>query len=355
LKPVDVYSYLRARFGEPNGFQNFLRRDDSDNWIHWDYNLKAADNDVYILGTSREIHFMLSEALSDAQWKELILAIKTDFRRIGREKSKILKSFEKFVVFQNKFYNLAKLCADLHANILDAPPFNVNMPSVKTRQAMRRHTKALQQASERADALYGDCLKLRLITPIMAEAFINMVILTFCKPEIRADKKQYDEFLRAKIPQRLELLSKNCWGFIRDIDKSTEEYGNFMRVFDKRNFVIHGNVDPIREQIETVYFDGKRPLFADSGDHIVKFYEQLENLNNPSEVIKDYENIHAFLHEITECLSPQARKFFQLVINDNYPGFEVKDQRVTRILPDVVMTGSFPGMRYDDELDVEWQ
>jgi hypothetical protein len=34
LRPVDVYAYLRARFGAPNGFQNALRKDDSDNWVH---------------------------------------------------------------------------------------------------------------------------------------------------------------------------------------------------------------------------------------------------------------------------------------------------------------------------------
>jgi hypothetical protein len=36
LSPVDVYCYLKARFGEPKGFQTFLRDDSSDNWIHWD-------------------------------------------------------------------------------------------------------------------------------------------------------------------------------------------------------------------------------------------------------------------------------------------------------------------------------
>ncbi|KUM25835.1 hypothetical protein AU467_24280 [Mesorhizobium loti] len=56
LKPVDIYCYLKARFGEPNGFQNFLRKNDSDNWIHWDYSLEAGESDVYFAGTSREIH-----------------------------------------------------------------------------------------------------------------------------------------------------------------------------------------------------------------------------------------------------------------------------------------------------------
>jgi hypothetical protein len=64
LRPVDVYAYLRARFGEPNGIQNFLRKDDSDNLIHWDFNLKSGNADIYISGASREIMFLLSESLT---------------------------------------------------------------------------------------------------------------------------------------------------------------------------------------------------------------------------------------------------------------------------------------------------
>jgi hypothetical protein len=73
LSPVDMYCYLRARFGEPNGFQNFLRSDDSDNWIHWDFNLKAEGEEVYICGTYREVHFMLSEKLTDDDWRDLVI------------------------------------------------------------------------------------------------------------------------------------------------------------------------------------------------------------------------------------------------------------------------------------------
>jgi len=75
LSPLDVYCYLKGRFGEPNGFQNFLRRDTSDNLIHWDFILKAGDEDVYICGMSREVHFIVSAKLTDENWRELILGI----------------------------------------------------------------------------------------------------------------------------------------------------------------------------------------------------------------------------------------------------------------------------------------
>jgi len=103
--------------------QNFLPRDDSDNWIHWDFNVNAGDVDVYFTGIQRDIHMMVGEFLTDEDWKELILAIKHDYGLVGRAKSDALRRLEKYVVFQNKYVSLANLCADLHAEIVDAPGY----------------------------------------------------------------------------------------------------------------------------------------------------------------------------------------------------------------------------------------
>lgn len=355
LKPVDIYCYLKARFGEPNGFQNFLRKDDSDNWIHWDYSLKAGEIDVYISGMSREIHFMVGETLTHQQWRDLIVGIRTDFARIGSQKSAVLQSLEKFVVFQNKFVSIAGLCADLHGAIVDAPAkaaFPKRSPAAKSR--LKTLEKAMQGVSTRANDLFGNCLKLHLLMPVMAEAFINMVILMFTREEVRNDAEAYQAFIRAKIPDRLALLSQHCDGFARDVDKNTQAYAHFMRVIDKRNFALHGNVDPIREQIEVVYFDGRRPLFNAPGNHVEKFFDHLEAIHRPEEVVSDYEAVHAFLWEITECLKPRTQAFFKQVIDDAYPGFEVHKKRATRILPDHVMMGMLPDLLYDDDLDLEW-
>lgn len=354
LKPVDVYAYLRARFGEPNGLQNLLRRDDSDNWIHWDFNLKADDVDVYISGTSREVHFLISEPLSDTEWKALIVGLKADFARIGRAKSEMTRSFEKFVVFQNKFSTLADLCAEMHEAISDTPPIPNELPRTNTKRGVQRYSAALKRLSKRATDLYGDCLKLRMLTPIMAEAFINMVILVFCRDAVRNDPVRYEAFIRATIPERLALLSENCDGFIREIDQTSAEYGRFKRVMDKRNFAIHGNVDPVREQIETVFFEGKRPLFADSGDNVAKFFEHQEQINAPQDVIADYEAVLLFLAVLLEHLSPKSKWFFEQVIDDPFPGYELRKKRVTKILPNHEVMALMPGLRYDDDLNVTW-
>ncbi|MDE0921797.1 hypothetical protein [Aurantimonas coralicida] len=346
LIPLDVYSYLKLRFGVPNGFQNFLRRDDSDNWIHWEYHLICADGDILISGMSREIHIAMPVPLKKRQWRELIMQFKEEFKNNGPEKSKVVKSLEKFVIFQNKFSNLADMCAELYHSIENFERTPYPFESLDGLDKISGRSTYDSNISE----LYGSCLKLRMLTPIMAEAFINMVILVFVNDEIRGNKTAYDEFVRAKIPDRLSRLSEDCFGFERPVDRSSPEYGAFMSVMNKRNFALHGNVDPVREAVEVVYFDGKRPLYTESGDHIKKLLEQIENLHAPQVVLSDYRATHLFLFRILECMRAPVREWFYHVINDPFPGFEVKKKRVTKVLPEFNMIAHFQGIVYDDAI-----
>lgn len=355
LSPVDMYCYLKARFGEPNGFQTFLRKDDSDNWIHWDYYLKAGDKDVHISGTSREIHFLLTENLSDQEWYSLISNIKTDYKRVGAEKSAILNSLEKWVIFPNKFVEIASICEEHHLSILKNiegyKPFRFS--SFKTKKQFDEQKKVLARLGHRAKKLYKNCVELSLLTPILAEAFINMLILMSCKKEIRNNKRQFDSFVRSHIDTKIFDLFYKCEHFVKPIDPNSEEFKNFKKIMDKRNNAIHANVDPINEQIETVYFEGNRPLYKDSGDHVGKVFEGLERQYQPSTIIKDYEDVHMFLHDIANHLTAEARLGFWRVMEDNYPGYDVNRRRMGALFPHYSAVGMLPGLRYDDELVLE--
>jgi hypothetical protein len=354
LRPVDVYAYLKARFGEPNGIQNFLRRDDSDNLIHWDYFLWAESEVVYLQGASREIMVMVTEELSDEQWKGLIEGIKSDFARIAKEKSAVVHSFEKYVLFQNKYVALADLCADLHASITDIPSAPAHVPFLDSEGNTTAFYEAMTQRFKQTQQLFGDCLKLRLLMPVMAEAFINMLILTFCRSAIRDDTNLYEGFLRTTIPERLELLSMNCDGFTRAVDKTIPGWDAFMQIMNRRNFDLHGNVEPIRDQIEVVYFEGRRPLFVNPGHNIHRLFDQIEKEANPQKLLQQYVALHGFLAEITGCLTPRHKAFFEHVVSDAYPGFEVHKRRPTRLFPDHLVWHAGEGARFDDDLDVQW-
>jgi len=95
-------------------------------------------------------------------------------------------------------------------------------------------------------------------------------------------------------------------------------------------------------------------LFNNPGHNIEKLFENLEAINKPHEAVKEYEDVHAFLAEIVDCLEPGTKAFFGQVIDDAYPGYEVRKRRATRILPDHLVTAFMQGMRCDDELKVDW-
>ena len=304
----------------------------------------------YICGHLREVHLIVSEKLTDEEWKELINAIKADFGRVAKDKSAIVKSFEKYILFQNKYAAIANLCADLHAGILETPdPVDTVYPS-EAEESVEASKKSTDERSKRIERLSGDCLKLRLLMPVMAEAYINMLILTFCKNAIRDDETAYNAFLRSTIPERLELLSVHCDGFSKAVDKTVPGYGGFMTVINRRNFALHGNVDPIREPIEIVYFEKRRPLFVHPGNSIELLFQYMEAQADPAGLLKEYEQLHDFLAEMTNCLTPRNKRFFEQVVSDAYPGFKLDVRRPTRLFPDHYVWSGFPGMRYDDQL-----
>jgi hypothetical protein len=348
-----MYCYLKARFGKPNGFQNFLRSDSSDNIIHWDFNLKAGAQDIYISSASREIHFVVSERLSDHDWRNLILRIKDDYRRVGQAKSAVRKSLEKWVIFPNKFVSVANICGHLHAQIL------ANIGGFKSyrhthSETRAQHAKTVKKLNRRAERLHKACLELSLLTPIMAEAFINMVILILCKREIRANQRHMDAFIREQIDTKIFDLAYKCDKFTKPIDQTSESYKKFKRVMDKRNHAIHGNIDPEREAIEVVYFQETIPLFEQPGDHIGKFFEVLEKQYDPNTVLKDYEDSYAFLLEIVACVETGYVEHLWQVMENAYPGYDLGRKITGRLFPEHLVAAYLEGIRYDDELAVTW-
>src|SRR5258706_1237223 len=112
---------------------------------------------------SREIHFTVSEKVTDGDWKLLISAIKLDFERVGKEKSAVLKSLEKWVIFPNKFVEIADICSDLHSEIVKlAGSFrSYRTPPVR---ATRKLKTILEPLIERSRKVFADSLQLSLLT-----------------------------------------------------------------------------------------------------------------------------------------------------------------------------------------------
>jgi len=357
LSPVDVYCYLRARFGEPNGFQSHLRRKEtSDNLVHWDFNLKAGDEDVYVAGGNREIHFMVSEKLNHGDWVRLVSTLRADFGRVGKEKGEVLKGLERWVIFPNRYVQTGDLCAALHAGISStlkrSSAIQVSrMTPSQFRTSLYSDSRNLVRITTK---LFRECLELSLLTPVLAEAFLNMTVLILCKKKIRDNPRQFEAFVKSQIDVKVFDLPYKCNGFIRPIDSNSPEYKAFKRVMDLRNDTIHGNVDPEKEKIETVYFEGTRPLFKEPGDHLLKRFQALQRQLDPEAVLKNYEAVLAFLASIPGNLAPRAQDRFWQIVESTVPGYDLDRKIVSKVLPDVTISTYMQGARYDDELAADW-
>ena len=84
--------------------------------------------------------------------------------------------------------------------------------------------------------------------PIMAEAFVNLILFTLMRPEIRGDSRLKDDAFKRHIDVRVKSLSINCIGFKQLIDYSNEICVRYHSVVNERNDLLHGNVDPKKLQ-----------------------------------------------------------------------------------------------------------
>lgn len=352
ISPFDAYTYLHARFGEPNGLQTILVEADSANLFHWDYFLKAGEKDLMFVGASEEVHVWFDGKLSDAKCLAFIAKLKHDFARVAREKGRFASSLEKWSIFPNQFQAIASRCADLYDEIDTAlPKIERKILSDKlTTQSLvgNSNTKA---HSKLMGAITTAPTELSVLMPVLFESFIGLIVAVLIKQEVRRDAAAFDAFVRGPLNQKLVAMADMCVGFARPLQQNNPSFGRYWHVVNKRNDVIHGNVDPVRDALETVYFHGKRPLFRTGGDRIRQHWIRLVDRYRPQEILDDYLALHDFIWEIIGHMTPSGRQRIEMVMNDTQPGWDNRRKIAGRLFPNHVATTAFEGLRYDWQLE----
>jgi hypothetical protein len=192
-------------------------------------------------------------------------------------------------------------------------------------------------------------MKLRLLSPILGEAFINVVTAILAKPEIRSDDTVWLEYRKKPFHLKLSHIFQDCIGFKHPLDENAEGYVAFQRSRSRRNDDLHANVLPERYALETVFFDDKIPLYAEPGDIFQKFWQNYENLVAPKAVLADYEAMHIFFAEVLQALVPNAREVVETFLETSFLGYNPVTRRFGKIWPNGIAHMSVD-IRYDDEL-----
>ena len=357
LSPLAVYKYLVSRFGPPYGFQTFVKkRNDSDNLVHWDYMIKAGSNMIWIQGGNRDVQVQIDgKIMSPEDWVQFATALKGDFGRCSAGMAKVGATLEKWSIVSNRFMMIADTCAGLHETLTDEGAAPDYIPHKRnTEEGMQRYYAQIKEVGERANRVFSASLSLDLITPVLAEAFVNMVIFLAQKDELKQNQRQYDHYIRQPIDTRVFDLHLKCKGFTRGIDQNSDEYKAFASVMNRRNYQLHGNIDPVKDAIETVFFDKFTPLYEKGADPILELFKKKEQVFDIPGVLARYNDVHAFFHYVLGLMEKRSREETEMLMSDGTFGYDASRKRPGLLFASHEVMMLMP-LDHDDELDAAWR
>jgi hypothetical protein len=340
IQPVELYCYLYARFGPPNGIQNALRTNDSQNMFHWHYSLWADGVGIELMAATYKIEVWYPEAVcySDHPLEGFVRAIIADLPTYRQQAKEIKAKLEKWLVFANPFYRLQLALTGMlerAAALLQLTKHPPKQP--ETSEESTAFGKLFQPVANASYEAFGLGRSVRMLLPVLAETFVNFMLFILCKPEIKADERLYESVKRAPIDIRIKSLSHNCLGFAESVNYTTDVCKRLHTMFNNRNNLLHGNVNPPNDYHEVVYFNGTIPLFTEWLDFYQRcFGAQLKN-NDYDCAVSELADVMAFVEQVIGSLQPNVQLELRKLLEFSDLGYNPQTKRVGLLFPNVLV------------------
>ena len=355
VSPLDLYCYLKVRFGEPNGFMMVLKSPTVGNFCHWHYTLDSPEGIVELLGldTRTEIRLFRVRDVSHASWEGLEMELVAGFAQHREAMQEVRKSFERWHLFINPYRRLTAIVDRYVERLEEIDIGSVSVPVMpKNVSDFPRHAEEVKRAQD----LYREAMALstsiQLIAPVIAEAAINMLMLLLARPEVRADRRLYEDFARRNVDVRIKGLHLCCVGFAQTITGSEEPFRNVLRVMNRRNDALHGNVDPTASTGDEIFFDhGNIPLVARHHTLAETALAHALADANPTDSLRDVEIVGAFVDFLITRLESELQPLIRGALEQEQLGYRPDTGRVGVILPAArvdLITGGVSGMSEPD-------
>lgn len=340
IKPLDLYCYLYAKYGEPNGLQNLFRKDDSDNLIHWEWTLASTDGLISIMGMNFRTEVMLAGDFQDKglDLDMFISQIKGDFVNYGKKITEFRKELEKWTQFVNPYERIRRAVTE-NFNQLDALGINPASDRIvhpTTAEEMKGFNERWAALNARYSAAVGLVFGLRSMLPVLAESFINLLIFALAKPEVKANDRLFQSIVRQPIDIRVQSLHLNCLGFDRPVDYTSQECKDFHTLMNERNDLLHGNVEVGKLSIGDIYFRGKVPLFIQYDDFwSISIGASMRSVGYDG-IHKDHKTVERFIEFVTGQLSEEVVEHVKIISGTSELGFNKKTGRLGILIPEAI-------------------
>ena len=339
LKPANLYCYLQARFGNPNGLQNIFRKDDSDNLIHWEWTLAHKNGLISIMGMNMrsEVHLVGDWDFKNYSKEQFVEYVKRDFANYGKQMAAFRKDcLEHWDIFVNPYYDINSAITQMAAELdaLDLNPLKDELPNPSVAAQFREFADRCKALMEKYNRGVGLAMSIRSLTPVIAESFINLIIYLLCREDIKVNARLYQDFIRNNIDIKVQLLHINCIGFKEQVDWSSEPCANYNRIVSDRNDFLHGNINTDKQTFQDIFFRGKVPIFKE----YKTFWQQsigvsiassgLSEVHNGIRTIREFENY--VLGRLEDGLEDQVRQ----IMEKRDLGLNRSTGRIGVLLPD---------------------
>jgi hypothetical protein len=325
VSPFDLYVYLKARFGPPNDVMMVARAPGLENLIQWGYALTCGGHLFRLHGTSGRVEFV-GERLPPDDWRALIAGIKQDFARFGQQMQEIRQSLTRWSLFINPFRRVQLTVFHFAARLRS---FDIKEPGPSA-MAM---TQAEAEAYDKAFATWMGATQyssvagttVRMLAPVVAEAFVNFVLFVLAKSGIRRDERLYRSLVRQEVDVRVRALHVHCDGFQRPVDTDAQPLKDFQTLMNGRNDFLHGNVDPQRLAFDVMFADtfGTEqtiPLFRDDRNFLARYLANALRFVEPQTALKDLDIATSFIEHVLAHLDDQSRARLTLLLRRDYLG-----------------------------------
>lgn len=338
LKPMDLYCYLGARFGAPNGAQNFLRNNSSDNLIHWEWTLLSEQGWVSFQGMNfrTEVLLLGPHPIGEGDKERLVAQVADDFANQRAGMSSIRNALERWIEFANPYFRIRR-AVDLLLKELEGLSLDPQRQAIAD---FHRHTDPASYKQEwdgigeRYSRGLGLCFGIRSMVPVMAEAFVNLLLYALMKEDIRNDKRLRENAFRQHIDIRIKSLHLTCDGFAQAVDYADDACKRYHAIVNARNDLLHGNVSIEKLKFNEVYFLGKVPVFQEyrsMWDRTVGVDARTVGLDK---VLDEVSVVQRFIEFVLSCLQPDVRPQIEMMLRKRDLGHNEKTGGWGILFPD---------------------
>lgn len=352
IKPVDIYCYLYAKYGPPNGLMNFLRSDSSDNLVHWEWTLMNDDGLIEIQGQlyKTEIHLLGTFNRQAITKQSLIKQFRSELKKYGAQMKAVRLQLEKWTEFVNPFQTIQSTIEIQIKKLreLNLQPSQDKVHTPSSKDEMATYAERFSVMAEKYTFGAGLAFGLRCMMPVLAETFLNLLIFVLTKKDIRDDEPRYRGFVSETIQARLNMLHVNCIGFERPVDHAHEACRRFYQLMSDRNDLLHGNFNIGKLKIGDVYFNGKTPIKQKYDD----LWEDTVGVTIASVKLErieaNYSTVQAFIAYLMSLLAPKVSETIDTLMSQRDLGYNEKLSRLGVLFSARAMEGF---LFFEDEFE----